>query len=139
MGNINFIGMARRDPVTWTAADAEALPSCTECKVSREGQGRTAKGEGRASIGGSKSCTPDQMRDDRKSPIFVSYGECEVKLQGAVGCPKTDEVGAVYDPVCSPSGHIVVDFPAPCGRCSRYQNTGRANVDVLQLQAKERD
>ena len=88
MGNINFIGMARRDPVTWTAADAEALPSCTECKVSREGQGRTAKGEGRASIGGSKSCTPDQMRDDRKSPIFASHGECEVNLQGAVGCPR---------------------------------------------------
>ena len=103
------------------------------------GARKNGQGEGRASIGGSKSCTPDQMRDDRKSPIFVSHGECEVKLQGAVGCPKADEVGAVCDPVCSPLGHIVVDFPAPCGRCSRYQNTGRANVDVLQLQAKERD
>ena len=131
--------MARRSPVTLAAADAETPPSCTECKESREGQGKTAKGEGRALFGGSKSCTPDQMRDDRKSPIFVSYGECEVKLQGAVGCPKADEVGAVYDPVCSPLGHIVVDFPAPYGRCSRYQNTGRANVDALQLQAKERD
>ena len=78
--------MARRSPVTLAVADAETLPSCTECKESREGQGRTAKGEGRASIGGSKSCTHGQMRDDRKSPIFVSYRECKVNLQGAVGC-----------------------------------------------------
>ena len=82
--------MARCGQVTLAAADAETLPSCTECKESREGQGKTAKGEGRALIGGSKSCTPDQMRDDRKSPIFVSYGEYEVNLQGAVGRPEAD-------------------------------------------------
>ena len=49
------------------------------------GARKNGQGEGRASIGGSKSCTTDQRRDDRKSPIIVSHGECEVYLHGAVG------------------------------------------------------
>ena len=54
-------------------------------KVSREG--KNGQDEGGASISGSKSCSTNQVRDDRKSPIIVSYGECKVNLQGAVGCP----------------------------------------------------
>ena len=38
-----LFAVARRSPVTLAAADAETLPSCTECKESREGQGKTAR------------------------------------------------------------------------------------------------
>ena len=41
---INFIRVARRGPVTRTAADAETPPSCNgNARCPREGQGKTAR------------------------------------------------------------------------------------------------